>query len=92
MDKDLIDKIRNTLRDLDTVTRDINIYLSELRQQTRAEITRHLDAANRATDARQPYLAGRQSRRDGTTYGSMPASQTEGSDPVSHDHDPKGPV
>lgn len=91
MDKDLIDQTRKMVEDIRVLLQNINEYLWALRRQTEkeiADIESRQAARDTAPDPRQPYLAGRQPRRDGDSYGSVQPVAAGGS----LDHDPAGAV
>ena len=99
MNKDLVERTRKTLLEIDQMVANINGYLAELHRQTEREIAElqrrtgvaptnivyPSKAASARTwppttteDTRDPYLAGRQPRRDGDSYGSVALGTARG--------------
>lgn len=86
MNKDIVEEVRKTLQQVHDTLEEINRYLGELRSD--AEIVERLHVKDSAqyheattletTDPRKPYLAGRQPRRDGDSFGTVLPSSTEG--------------
>ena len=105
MNKDLVEKTRQTLLAIDRMVQEINGYLVQLRRQADSEIAELQRRTGTITgerpsigfnvapkaggsswppttteDTRDPYLSGRQPRRDGDSYGSVAASTRGGED------------
>jgi hypothetical protein len=98
-DTDPIKEVRLQIQAVMDMLNEIDAYLyqiisaRELRDDAlgpeQSDIAARLNAATRprvSSDSRQPYLAGRQPRRDGDSYGSVQPVAAGGS----LDHDPAG--
>jgi hypothetical protein len=71
--KKIMEDIRQSLEGLARAANEISEYLTYLRQQRTPPAPVEAPA-----DARKPYLAGRQPRRDGDSYGTVPRPSTGG--------------
>ena len=67
------DDTKKIIEGIERTLQEISDYLTWLRQDRFVEARR-----NATVDRRQPYLAGRQPRRDGDSYGTVPRSTTGG--------------
>ena len=100
MNKDLVERTRQTLLAIDRMMQEINGYLTKLRRQADGEIAELQRRTHNVTlkqtapmngeagahswppttteDTRDPYLSGRQPRRDGDSYGTVASAVTRG--------------
>lgn len=95
MDKELIERIRNDLDSMADSLNSINDALERLRRKTDEDIAnlarralaaeaaarvRPPEARDTVPDPRFPYIAGRQPRRDGDSFGTHPKPTQGGVD------------
>lgn len=80
MNKDIVEEVRRTLQQVQNMLEEINRYFDELRKRTDAEIVElaRRTARDITDDPRHPYVAHRQPRRDGDSFGTVLPSSTEG--------------
>lgn len=92
----LRDDIRRTLQSLHDNLLELDDYLTRLRAQTLANVDAAirqgivqadelLQARDTTTDSRRPYLAGRQPRRDGNSFGTVLPASSGGTDEATKD-------
>ena len=92
---EIVGEVRLRVQALAELLNELDDYLAQLRRETVVQVeklagpaaaeiimARTYESAADTTDPRRPYLAGRQPRRDGDTYGSV----------RSHDDNPTGTV
>jgi hypothetical protein len=80
--EDVIEEVRLQLQGITELLHELDEYLRQFQAATAMSPT----PAATTADSRQPYLAGRQPRRDGDSYATVAASTVGGA----HGHDQAG--